>query len=318
MSTHQHADPGPRGPSRRRIALVAASAVAAVGVVTALLVQGEDACSGAECAADVAATAPERVTPPARAERAPVALRPGYTVATLNVLGHSHTKSGGKRSHYAPAPERMDSTIDLLLDHEVDVVGLQEFQRSQQGWFQRRAGDVYDLYAPDRDNAIAWRRATWELVDQDTFEIPYFFGRPRPMPLVRLRHRLTGEEVVVLSVHNPASIRRVGDMSAQRAEALRIEQDLVERIHRQEDVPVLLVGDFNARGEVFCDLTESGLLRSSAGPRPEGEPCVAPEDGIDWIFGTRDVDFVSHARLRGPLVSRTTDHPLVVARVEGQ
>ena len=36
---------------------------------------------------------------------------------------------------------------------------------------------------------------------------------------------------------------------------------------------------------------------------------------IDWIFGSEGVEFSAYAAMRGGLLDKATDHPLVLARV---
>ncbi len=239
-----------------------------------------------------------------------------FILATFNVLGHSHTRPGGNKPGWASSSTRMRWAVDLLEEHRVDVVGLQEFQRPQERDFVRLAGSRYDTYAAPHDpqNTIAWRRARFALVSGRTFEVPYFGGREKDMPVVRLRDRVSGVEFIVINVHNPASTRWNPGNERHRDEAMRRQAALVESLTGSTNLPVFLVGDFNERAEAFCRLTASGTLHASAGGVP-GPDCRAPEAGIDWIFGTRDVTFSDHTMLRGGLVARTTDHPLVLAKV---
>ena len=239
-----------------------------------------------------------------------------FIVATFNVLGHSHTVPGGNKPGYADSGTRMRWAVQLLDANAVDVVGLQEFQRPQKRRMLALAGDRYAVYSPlgDTENSIAWRRARWEFVEADTFAVPYFNGNPRRMPIVRLRDRATGEESIFVNVHNPADTRRFPAQGAHRAEAVRREYALVRQLVERYGVPVLITGDLNDRAPVFCELTAGGLLHAAAGGST-GSPCRPPNfGGIDWIFGTRDMACADHTVLSGSLVSRTTDHPLVLAR----
>jgi murein DD-endopeptidase MepM/ murein hydrolase activator NlpD len=239
-----------------------------------------------------------------------------YIVATLNVLGHSHTRAGGNRSAWPDSGIRMRWAVQALERNAVDVVGLQELQMPQRRRMLALAGDRFAVFSPpgDPQDSIAWRRDRFELVAADTFEIPYFV-RERRMPVVQLRDRATGEETFFVSVHNPASVRRHGNQAPRRAEAVRREVALVHRLASQHRAPVVLMGDFNEKDVAFCRVTASGLMHAANGGSSGGScrPPVRP--GIDWIFGSGGVEFSGYAALRDGLLDKTTDHPLVLARV---
>jgi murein DD-endopeptidase MepM/ murein hydrolase activator NlpD len=238
-----------------------------------------------------------------------------FIVATLNVLGHSHTRPGGNKPGWAASGTRMRWAVRALDDNTVDVVGLQELQGAQRKKLLAVAGDRYAVYSPpgDPQDSIAWRRDRFTLVAADTLRVPYFV-RERPMPVVRLRDRATGNEVFVVSVHNPASIRRHGNQAPHRAEAVRREVALAHRLVDTHGIPALLMGDFNEKKPAFCTVTATGLFRAANGGS-RGGTCRPPADArIDWIFGSDGVTFSDYTVLRGGTLSRATDHPLVLAR----
>ena len=236
-----------------------------------------------------------------------------FILGTYNVLGHSHTGPGGNRPGWAPSSTRMKWAVQLLDKHAVDVVGLQEFQAIQKRALLGIAGDRYAIYSPpgDPQDSIAWRRSRFEFVEADTFEIPYFTG-PRPMPIVRLRDRATGEQSIFVSVHNPADTRRFPRQAEHRRVAIERELDLMHRLSDGYGLPVFLTGDLNDRALAFCRLTSTGLLSSAFGGSNSGA-CRPPSyGGIDWIFATSGASFGSHAVIRG---GKASDHPLVLAQV---
>jgi endonuclease/exonuclease/phosphatase family metal-dependent hydrolase len=240
-----------------------------------------------------------------------------FVLATFNVLGHSHTAPGGGRPGWAPSRKRMRWTVRLLDRYSVDVAGLQELQPPQKRRLVALAGDRYDVYSSrrDTDNSIAWRRERWERVAAGTFRVPYFEGKPRRMPVVRLRDKATGRHRIFINVHNPADTRRHPNQDRFRDEAVRREYRMAQDLATRHGVPVFLLGDFNERAEVFCELTQSRLLHAAAGGS-HWEVCEPPDyTGIDWIFGTTDMEFSDHIALRTRLVRRTSDHPLVLTRV---
>lgn len=241
-----------------------------------------------------------------------------FRVSSFNVLGASHTNSGGNKSGWASAPTRMGYAVEALNSHDVDVVGLQEYESSQHHMFMARTGGRWGVYpgaAGGRGavrQSIAWRLDTWELVSGATVPIPYFHGNRVPMPYVLLRNLVSGREVYFINVHNPASTRRWGDNERWRDAATAIELDLANRL-QDEGHPVVLTGDFNEREEVFCRLTAGGTLRAANGGSVGGACAPPSQVGIDWIFGSASMAFSGYVRERSPLVMRATDHPIVVA-----
>ncbi len=237
-----------------------------------------------------------------------------FTVATFNVLGHSHTRPGGNKPGWASSATRMRWAVQLLERHRVDVVGLQEFQKPQKQRLLALAGDRYQVYSPpgDPQDSIAWRRDRFALVAADTLRIPYFV-RERRMPVVQLRDRATGEDTVFVSVHNPASVRRFPNQAPRRAEAVRRELGLVHELASQ-GYAVVLMGDFNEKRRTFCAVTGSGLMHASAGGSTGGACRPPARPRIDWIFATDDIAFTGHQATRDGLVARTTDHFLITAQ----
>jgi endonuclease/exonuclease/phosphatase family metal-dependent hydrolase len=245
-----------------------------------------------------------------------------FDAASFNVLGASHTGPTGNKPGWRRGIDRMATTVDLLQSEGVDVVGLQEFQRSQMSDFLRLTGGEFAVYPPptldqrNKQNAVAWRTSEFELVAGRPVMIPYFKGNLVPMPLVRLRHRSTGAEVYVMSVHNAASIKRLGNQQRWRDAAMRQQVDLTREV-LAEGVPFIMTGDMNERERYFCAYTAAGTMRAAAGGST-GTPCSPPPPSrarIDWLFGSRDVVFDSYRLLQDARVRSASDHPLVLSEV---
>lgn len=235
-------------------------------------------------------------------------------VATFNVLGHSHTRPGGNKPSFAPSSARTRWAVQLLEKYGVDIVALQEFESVQAGQFRRGVGSRWGLYRGSHAEAIGWRKSEWGFVRGGTIPIPYFNGKTRRMPVVTLRNS-EGQDLVVTSFHNPASVKRVGDQSRWRAIGFQRQVALAHRVENA-GLPVLIMGDMNERHSAFCDHTSTGALVAAAGGSHAGG-CHPPGfDGIDWIFGSPSLEFSDHTAVRGGLVGRATDHPFIVARVE--
>ena len=238
-----------------------------------------------------------------------------FVLATFNTLGSSHTSASGKEPELASGADRTPGMIGYLTRHHVDVVGLQEFQGPQSRAFRRLAGSTYGVWSAsnDTENAIAWRKDRWELVSGRTFAVPYFGGHTRRMPIVHLRDRTSGRQVVFVNVHNPADTRQFHAQGAFRSAAVAREIALLRQLQRQGH-PVFLTGDLNDKHDAFCGLTAHGLMVSASGGRTS--PCRPPAgSGIDWIFGRGGFTFTDFTRDRRPRADGTSDHPIVTTRV---
>lgn len=241
-----------------------------------------------------------------------------FRVMSFNVLGNSHTVAGGNKPGYASGPARMGMALQILRSFKVDVVGLQEFEPIQNYSFLRRGGGQWDTYPGMQlgkkgvRNSVAWRTDVWDVVTKRTLSSPYFRGNRVPMPYVQLEHRETGQRAWFINVHNPTSNAKRGQNERFRDIGTTLQVNLANRLKAATGDPVILMGDFNERAEAFCRVTGGGKLSSASGGSI-GSPCRPPGDmGIDWIFGTTDIGFENYVRTRAGLISRATDHPVVV------
>jgi endonuclease/exonuclease/phosphatase family metal-dependent hydrolase len=243
-----------------------------------------------------------------------------FVISSFNVLGDSHTGRGGTHARYAPGRTRIRWAADLLSQRGVDVVGLQEFQVPQLREFQQVAGGTYDVYpgsslgSAGAENSIAWRRDIWDRLKAWTVSIPYFNGRPRPMPVVLLQSRTTGLRAYFANFHNPADTGQYRHQQRFRDRATDLQIGLVHQL-LADGYPVFVTGDMNEREEYFCRMTASTPAVAANGGSNDG-PCQPPHPmDIDWIFGAGNVAFSNYLADRGPLVRRTTDHYVVSASV---
>lgn len=238
-------------------------------------------------------------------------------VATFNVLGASHTRGGDR---WPRDRRRMRTTVRLLERHDVTVAALQELQKKQFGMFQRQTGRRWSTWPRLSrgprvvENSVVWRRGSWAFAKADTIEIPYLRGRTRPMPYVQLRHRDTGRRIWVTSFHNPVSNHRWGNHGKARKRAIGKEWRLARRLHRRSNDPVLVLGDFNGRRGVYCQMTNRGPLQAANGGRHRAR-CHPPRNPlpVDWLFGTHDIDFGDYRRGDSRTVRRISNHFLVRA-----
>ena len=243
-----------------------------------------------------------------------------FTLASFNVLGSSHTRYSAR---YATGVERMRGVVRLLNRHAVDVVGFQEMQGDQMQAFLDRTGGRYAVYPGfervgprsrvDTENSLAWDVTEWQAVEKTTVEIPYFDGKPRSMPVVKLRNLRTGMTAWFGNFHNPATNPRHPGQDGWRAQAIAAEVALARQLHRTH-VPVFFTGDMNERAEVFCPMTGEAPMRAARGGTNRDGVCDAKHPWyVDWIFGTKRLRFRNYVEDTSPLVKRTTDHPVIVA-----
>ena len=241
-------------------------------------------------------------------------------MATFNLLGSSHTRQSGKDPGKASGPQRLGGALQVLDQHQVTVVGLQEFQTDQRRAFQSRA-QGWAMYpgltmrGGDGENSIAWRTSVWELVKPATVSIPYFRGNARQMPYVLLRNKQTGVQAYFSNFHNPADtrvFRNQGRFRRRRSPA----RSSSSRRSRRRACRSSSTGDMNMRDEYFCRVTGATGLIAAAGGSNRGGSCLVPRPTqIDWIFGSPGVVFSNYTIDRSALVRRTTDHPIVATQV---
>lgn len=246
-------------------------------------------------------------------------IQPAYTfqIASFNVLGSSHTVSGGDRASYADSRARTGWAVDALRGAGIDIVGFQELQTPQYDAFRARTGGTWDSWpgtAIDRldvDNTLAWNTSVFRAVEKKTIAIPYFYGRTRNMPYVQLEHIVSGQRLWVANFHNPA--HKFGATHAQhRREATRRQIALANQL-AATTYPVFFTGDMNERELYFCPVTQGSALKSASGGST-GTPCRPPSRmPVDWIFGSDSVTFSGYVIDESRAIRRITDHPMIRA-----
>jgi endonuclease/exonuclease/phosphatase family metal-dependent hydrolase len=244
----------------------------------------------------------------------------GINLASFNVLGASHTATGSRG--FAQYPSRMYSTFALFNSRQLDVIGTQEFQERQYDyWTSKGYANTFGAYywdpsgkRRDTENAILWRKSTMEFVSGSTYDIPYFGGNIRHVPVVLLRHKASGRTAYFLNVHNPANVR--GPAAKWRAQAIAIERRKIVEL-RATGRPVFITGDFNDRQAAFCPLT-AGKLTISPNSLPSTACAYPKESSIDWIFAAGQTRFSFFQRDTAPQKYKVSDHPIVLTRAHLQ
>ena len=239
-----------------------------------------------------------------------------FGVGSFNVRGASHTAGAGG---WASGPSRMHGAVGLLVSHDVSVAGLQEFQEPQFRTFETLVGGSYDIYpglqlgVQPVVNSIVWRRADWSLVEAHTIAVPYFDGHRVPMPYVLLRNVHTGQKVWFYNSHNPADAH--GPAGHWRAIATSIEVNLARQL-TADGTPMIVTGDMNDREPFACPFASGSGFHSADGVYSDAGGChMVARTNVDWLFGSRTLDFSGFVTDRSSQTRRISDHPFVSARV---
>jgi hypothetical protein len=235
-----------------------------------------------------------------------------FRIGTFNVLGSQHTAPGGDRRNFPPASVRTAKSAALVGKHGVDILGTQELQDDQLRDLQGRTGmAAYPGFAwgeKETDNSVLWDPGVFELVSGDSFTIT-FMGRPRPQPIVRLRHLATGRELYVVNTHPSAHDGRYAvERRNGQATLVSIVQDL-----KSTGLPVLVTGDMNDREAFYCGVVGPAALSASNGGGP-GNGCQPPPQPlpVDWVVGS-GASWSGYWRDTTPVEQKISDHFFVSA-----
>ena len=242
------------------------------------------------------------------ARNAPVDVR----VGTFNVLGSQHTDADGPRRPFPPASVRTAHTASLVAKHGVDILGTQELQDDQLRDLQGRTGMAaypgFGWGSKETDNSILWDPGVFEMVSGSRFTVT-FVDRPRPQPILRLRHLATGRELYVVNTHpSPGDGRYLTQRRNAQATLVSVVNDL-----RATGLPVLVTGDMNDRGEFYCRVVpQTGMVASNGGSYGAG--CNPPPEPmpVDWVVGS-GVTWSGYWRDTSATEQRTSDHFFVSA-----
>jgi hypothetical protein len=191
-----------------------------------------------------------------------------FRVSSFNVLGYDHTAKGGQKKGYANGAVRMKWGVQLLKSHQVDVVGLQEFQPQQYAKWARKASGLYDIFPGYIDtigflrNSIAWRKDRFRLVSTSWLKLPYFHGDVLRMPVVLLQSLQKGQQQPADRVDRGHERQAAGVLPGHQAG----RDDLGQRwLPQRRDLPD------SARHGRGLDLRLAGAVHQlRPGPQQEG------------------------------------------------
>ena len=121
----------------------------------------------------------------------------------------------------------------------------------------------------------------------------------------------TGKIFYVMNTHNASDVH--GRAWRKRRVAVRRQVRELAKLHRR-GATVFFTGDMNERAQVHCAVTKTRRFKAASGGSV-GRRCSVPKiNGIDWIFGTRDVEFTRWVSDKTPRTLHISDHSLVIAR----
>ncbi len=245
---------------------------------------------------------------------------PSYTfrIATFNVLGEHHSGPYRDADRFAPARMRAEWTAQAIQNNKLDVIGIQEPSEGQVSAILRASDGRLDAFpnpAEDKystESTLLWNKQRFEAV-RTTVIRTMFIRRELPRPVVKLRDKVTGRGFWVMAIHNAG-----WDYQKQRNQAVR---EQIARINDLEErrTPVFYIGDFNEKKTVLCKVLRRTRMDSPIGGRLRDDgTCVAPRlMRVDWLFGSRSVDWGSFGFQKPPMVRLSTDHwvPMATVRV---
>ena len=257
---------------------------------------------------------PRISTPSPAARRGPYSFR----LASYNVLGNGHSRPYAHDDRFGPSRMRAEWTAQSLITGGIDVVGVQEPTAGQLAGILTAAKGRYAAFpGPEKgdlgvETSILWDTRKFEALRTMTIRTQ-FIARELPRPIVKLRHRATGRKFWVMNVHNAP-----WDYQKKRNQATAVQ---IEKLKELEEtgLPVFYVGDFNEKKTILCKVLRRTGLESPAGGRINREgDCVLPRQRmrVDWIFGSKAVNWSGFSYSRPPLVRLSTDHWVPVVNVE--
>ncbi len=234
-----------------------------------------------------------------------------FTISSFNVLGASHT--GGAYE------ARMNKSITAIQNKGASIVGFQEFQRSQRGYFKQQMPS-WELYPSDvksgtGENAIGWDASKFTKRDGGMMPKLQYFGGGYALdaPWVLLEDKLTKQQFYVLNTHDPAHRE-----NAQKRYENALQHVVFTNTLKASGYPVFFTGDFNSGYELrdtgnntwqdkaenitYCIITKAGFLNDSYDVLTgRGEKCPNPgnDNSIDHVYVSEGVKVKNYTKVQG-------------------
>lgn len=163
-----------------------------------------------------------------------------FRIGTFNV---EHWTSGNWKL-------RADKAINVIKQSGADIIGFQEMEGPQPGYFMQALGDTYAKYQNgSNQRVIMWNKTEFKKVGAGKNQLIYFCGKLQSYPYVKLqdtRNGANGQEFYVVNTHDPANAQHCPSMSAHlRYLDAQIHIKFIKKLE-QSGLPVLFTGDFNS------------------------------------------------------------------------
>jgi hypothetical protein len=270
----------------------------------------------------------------------------GVKVASFNIL---HSPDGD-------VPERLGNAVKTLLHPPngapaVDVAGLQEVRKDQLTLLKNKKYpgsdqnnlDGYDMF-PDttenplyQPNIIIWKKDKYTALSKDFIDAQYFHGDEEQFPVIKFKDNASGKSFYFMDIHSPRSGNGRGDNAGIRdSNARKFQAYFADIKHREPDVAIILVGDFNAGYQApgpnqtiddvvkgrraFCILTNGIFWDSWHASKHIDEKCPRGSgvSYVDHIFVDRDTEVSKYfvaARQVGGSGNNGSDHNTIFANI---
>ena len=164
--------------------------------------------------------------------------------------------------------DRYLKVVQKIVEEDADIVMMQEYTGVFDNIFQENAtaysvyGQVHSASYGDERAPIAWKTDKYDLAASGSFEVPgdWCSGKqyPRAVNWVLLKEKLTGKQLLVMSVHAQPDDE---NEEARNKMMLLVAQKAAE-LSQQYGAPIIMGGDFNMgqTSQAYKNLTETGLL----------------------------------------------------------
>ncbi|WP_304236774.1 endonuclease/exonuclease/phosphatase family protein [Jiulongibacter sediminis] len=221
--------------------------------------------------------------------------------------------------------------------YEADFVGLQEATKVQVEYLANQLSE-FEWKGVGRDDGkeggeyspLFFRKDKFELLNWKTLWLSETPGEPskswdaalpRIATFAWLKSKEDGRKILVINTHYD----HMGVKARENSSALLIRE--INQI--KEDLPVILMGDFNSTPEkkTIQTITEGGLFNTQyISKQPHYGPFYTfngfkekeqPDTNIDHIFVTPNIQVLKHASLSNTWEGRfASDHYAVIAKIK--
>jgi acid phosphatase len=253
-----------------------------------------------------------------------------FSLATWNL-------PAGRKPGYTSAQQQWQLATQSIQKNNVDIIGFQEIGRGNFNYLKSNLAGYgsYPASFPAREarlcsvsESIFYNESQFKFVKGDYVTYPRY---PWPAancgnngetakrglanaPIVWLQDKSTGQQIIVMNIHNEANVPAAGNTSPA-LNRYQSNQIFVRKIQELKQgnpgIPVFLTGDFNEGTDVrtsgnvtyqgkqenliFCMFAANHLMKSADGPAMKCDPQYSI-GGVDYVYVPPDisVDSIKH------------------------